>query len=307
MTQIALLGQVPPDVLAALKGDATLVDANELATMVPDARARIALGLSSAMAGAGATVLDLLPGLRRIASVGAGVDAYDASDLPGRGIELCPTPDAMTEDTAEQAVALALALLRRVPANDRFVRQGEWAEARAPLGRRLSGMRVGVVGLGRIGAAAAGKLAALGCEVSYTGRSAKDVPWRFMLQTDALAAAVDLLVLTCAGGDSTRGLVSAEVLDRLGPEGFLVNVSRGSVVDEPALIAALEGGRIAGAALDVFENEPRPDPRFAALSNCILSPHAATSTRENRTGLIAAIRGHLGLAAPHMPAPHAPA
>ena len=230
--------------------------------------------------------------------MGAGTDAFDLDDLARRGIRLEPTPDVMTEDTAEYAVALTLAALRGVVFNDRFVRQGDWASGRAPLGRRLSGRPVGIVGLGRIGTRVAEKLAALGALVSYTGRSAKDVPWTFAADIGTLAEAVDVLVLTCAGGAATRGLVDAAVLDRLGAEGLLVNVARGSVVNEPALIAALQAGAIAGAALDVFADEPTPDTRFAALHNCILSPHAATYTIENRRDLISEIKRLLGLA-PH--------
>ncbi|WP_323771586.1 NAD(P)-dependent oxidoreductase [Antarctobacter sp.] len=293
--QVALLGRIPPDVKAALDGDVTLLGAEVLAKMGPQARAAISHGLTSAIGGAGAEVLALLPGLRTIASVGAGTDVFDLADLEARGITLHPTPDVMTEDTAECAVGLVFAVLRNVAANDRFVRRGDWAKGRAPLGRRVSGRRVGVVGLGRIGSRVAEKLSALGCAVSYTGRAPKDVPWTFAADIGALAGSVDVLVLTCAGGEATRGLVNADVLERLGPEGFLVNVSRGSVVDEPALIAALEQGRIAGAALDVFENEPTPDARFLDLPTCVFSPHAAVFTRENRHDLIAEIRRLLGL------------
>ena len=293
--QIALLGPVPPDVRAALAGEVSLLDADALAALDLAERGAITRGRTSALGGARRETLQMLPGLRTIASVGAGTETFDLADLAARGIALRPTPDVMTEDTAECAVGLAFALLRNVVVNDRFVRRGDWAGGRAPLGRRLSECRVGVVGLGRIGTRAAQKLAALGCAVSYTGRGAKDVPWPFVADLGTLAEAVDLLVLTCAGGAETRGLVGADVLHRLGPEGFLVNVSRGSVVDEPALIAALAEGRIAGAALDVFHDEPTPDPRFLDLQNCILSPHAAVYTRENRRDLIAEIRRLLGL------------
>ena len=292
---VALLGRIPPDVHAALDGEVTLLEGLALAALDAPERAAISRGLTSAMGGVEASALDALPGLTRIVSIGAGTDGFDLDDLSRRGIALAATPDVMTEDTAEYAVALALALMRNVVGNDRFVRRGVWAGGRPSLARRVSDRRVGVVGLGRIGWRVAHKLAALGCSVSYTGRGAKNAPWPFVPDIGALAGSVDLLVLTCAGGAATRGLVSGEVLDRLGPEGFLVNVSRGSVVDEPALIAALQEGRIAGAALDVFANEPQPDPRFDDLQNCVLSPHAATLTVENRRDLIAEVRRMLGL------------
>ncbi len=298
---VAVLGRIPPDLRAAIEGRVTLLGADALAALDPQARARITHGLTSANGGIGPGLLDLLPGLRMIASVGAGLENFDFVDLAARGIALQPTPDVMTEDTADCAVALTYALLRNIVSNDRFVRNGDWASARAPLGWRMSGRRIGVVGLGRIGARVAVKLAALGCDIAYTGRSPKDVPWTFVTDVGALADGVDVLVLTCAGGPQTRGLVDADVLRRLGPQGFLVNVSRGSVVDEPALIGALEQGHIAGAALDVFENEPTPDPRFRDLTTCILSPHAAVYTHENRSDLVAEIMRLLTLAPPPPP------
>lgn len=287
---VALLGSVPPDLRAGVAADVTLLDAEALAALSDAERAGIAIGLTSAMGGARADLLAQLPGLRMIASVGAGIDTFDFDDLKARGITLHPTPDVMTEDTADCAVALTFALLRNVVSNDRFVRSGQWAGARPALGGRLAERRIGIVGLGRIGGRVADKLGAFGCQISYTGRSEKDVPWVFEADLSALAQSVDVLVLTCAGGDATRGIIDADVLGALGPQGYLVNVARGSVVQEPALIAALESGQIAGAALDVFENEPTPDARFLDLPTCILSPHAAVFTHENRRDLTAEIK-----------------
>lgn len=292
---VALLGPIPPDLAAALGAEVTLL-APEVWTGLPEGRRReMALGLTSAMGGADTRLIEQLPGLRRIASVGAGVDLFDRDWLSARGIELCPTPEVMTEDTAECAVALAMAAMRNVAANDAFVRRGDWAGARAPLGRRLSGSKVGIVGLGRIGGRIAEKLAALGCDIAYTGRRERPVPWRFEPDLLGLASSVDLLVLSSAASPETRHLVSAKVLEALGPQGYLVNISRGSVVDEEALINALQSGQIAGAGLDVFENEPRPDPRFAELRTCVLSPHAAVFTRQNRVDLLLRIRELLEL------------
>lgn len=293
--KVAVLGVSPPDVLAALAQEVELIDTTTLRTLSQADRSAITHGVTSAMGGASPEVLDSLPGLNTIASVGAGLDRFDLDDLTARGVQVHPTPQVMTEDTAECAVGLIFALLRNIVKNDLFVRAGEWAESRAPLGRRISGRRVGIVGLGRIGNRVAARLDALGCEIYYTGRAEKDVPWRFEADVGALAQSVEVLVLCVAGGKDTRGLVDAEVLRRLGPSGFLVNVSRGSVVDEEALIAALDQSLIAGAALDVFENEPTPDLRFLGVPNCILQPHAAVYTHENRRDLIAEIRRLLGL------------
>ena len=288
---VAMLGPLATDVKAGLEADFDLVPPEALAELPEGRRAQIDRAVTMAMVGAPADVVGRLPGLRRIASCGAGMDKFDPDDLSARGIELFPTPHVMTEDTAEMAVALLFALFRHTVRNDAHVRSGAWAGARAGFGRRISGSRAGIVGLGRIGRSLGGRLDALGMEVAYTGRSEKaDAPWRFAASPDELAASVDVLFLTCAGGAETRHLVDAGVLSALGPEGFLVNVSRGSVVDEEALIAALSSGGLGGAGLDVFENEPEPDARFAGLPNVVLSPHAAVFTRENRRDLLAEIR-----------------
>lgn len=287
---VALLGKVPADMVAALVDDFDLAEEQAVRALNEVQRNAISHGLTSALSGVDPIALGGLPGLTTIASVGAGMDKFDLATLSARGIRVCPTGDVMAEDTAECAVGLVFAMLRNIVSNDRFVRNGNWATARAPLGGRISGRRIGIVGLGRIGGRVAAKLAAIGCAVSYTGRGPKDVPWTFLPDIGALAASVDVLMLTCAGGPATQGIVNAKVLNQLGPRGFLVNVARGSVVVEDALIDALELGRIAGAALDVFEDEPTPNRRFLDLPNCILSPHAAVFTQENRRDLIAEIK-----------------
>ncbi|MDF2369683.1 MAG: NAD(P)-dependent oxidoreductase [Rhizobiaceae bacterium] len=285
--RIALLGWVPPDILKVIAARFDPVDRDGLSDLSEAQRAAITHGLTSAKSGLDADELGDLAGLTTIASVGAGMENFDLPQLSARGIKVHPTANAMSEDTAEFAVGLVFALLRHIVKNDGFVRRGDWAAGRAPLGWRISQRRVGVVGLGRIGAKVAQKLAALGCDIAYTARTQKDVDWRFEPEIADLARTVDVLVLCCSGGEATRGLVDANVLDLLGPNGHLVNVSRGTVVDEPALLHALEQGTIAGAALDVFESEPTPNPRFLALSNCILQPHTSVLTRENRGDLIA--------------------
>lgn len=286
--RVALLGQIPADMHAALAGEFDLLDEAALAALDEGERGAITMGLTRAMESASRQAVMRLPGLTTLASIGAGMDMFDLPWLAARGIAVHPTPDIMTEDTAEFAVGLVFAVLRGIVRNDALVRSGNWARSgRGAPGRRISGSSIGIVGLGRIGGRIAGKLSALGCEVFYTGRTQKDVGWQFVPEIRDLARAVDVLVLSCAGGAATRGLVDAQVLEQLGPEGFLVNVSRGSVVDEAALIDALASGSINGAALDVFENEPSPDPRFLELENCILQPHTAVFTTENRRDLAA--------------------
>jgi lactate dehydrogenase-like 2-hydroxyacid dehydrogenase len=271
---------------AALITDFELLDATALAALSQEERTAITVGLTRAMVGAKTEEVLALPGLKTIASIGAGIDKFDFPWLAERGISVHPTPDIMTEDTAEFAVGLVFAAFRNIVGNDRLVRRGDWAiKGRAAPGKRISGSKIGIVGLGRIGSRIATKLSAIGCEVSYTGTTKKDVDWQFVPNLADMATAVDALILSCVGGDATRGLISADVLDRLGPDGFVINVARGSVVNEEALINALQTEVIAGAALDVFENEPSPDPRFYELGNCILQPHTSVFTNENRRDL----------------------
>lgn len=287
--KVALLGSLPADVPGRLGTAFDLIGGDALSALTAAERAAITHGLTSAMGGADRKAVADLPNLSTIVSIGAGMDRFDLPWLAARGIAVHPTPDVMTEDTAEFAVGLLFALLRNIVVNDRFMRSGDWAAGRARLGWRLSGRQIGIVGLGRIGSRIAAKLTALDCAVSYTGRSGKDVPWQFVPDLADLARTVDGLVLSCAGGEGTQGLVDARILDLLGPQGYLVNVSRGSVVDESALIAALQRGSIAGAALDVFATEPTPNPQFFELSNCILEPHVSVYTHENRRDLVTAL------------------
>jgi D-3-phosphoglycerate dehydrogenase len=188
----------------------------------------------------------------------------------------------MTEDTADMAVALVYAVARDIVGGDAYVRSGQWKNGRRSRTTRVAGKRAGVVGLGRIGRSVADRLAGVGLTVSYHGPRAKPgVPYEYVGDLMALATAVDFLVMTCPGDESTKHIVNRDVLRALGPDGFLINVSRGSVVDEEALLEALENNVIAGAGLDVFAQEPVPNPRFLTLSNAVLQPHASVLTNDN--------------------------
>ena len=201
------------------------------------------------------------------------------------------TPDVLTDDVADIAVALLLAAARRLPQGDAEVRRGGWA---LPLTTRVSGKRVGIVGMGRIGAAVAQRLAGFDADIAYFGRSQRDEqPYAFVDDLVALARRSEFLVLTLAASEATKGIVDGKVLDALGADGILVNVSRGSTVDEPALLAALEAGTIKGAGLDVFWNEPAIDPRFASLDNVVLQPHHASGTVETRRAMGQLVRDNL--------------
>ena len=232
--------------------------------------------------GCPSALMQALPALRVIAINGVGVDKVDLDLAQSRGVRVTTTPGALTEDVADLAVGLIIGLLRAIPAADAYVRAGDWLKGDRPPGRKVSGRRFGIVGLGHIGSAIASRLAGFG-PVAYTGPRPKAAPYDFHADLASLARASDVLVIACSANASTRRMVGDAVLDALGPEGYLVNVSRGSIVDEAALIAALEAGRIAGAALDVFEDEPRVPDALRASPKVVLTPHIASATLETRT------------------------
>jgi lactate dehydrogenase-like 2-hydroxyacid dehydrogenase len=190
----------------------------------------------------------------------------------------------LTEDVADLAVGLVIGLLRGVAAADAYVRAGSWVSGEFPLGRKVSGRRFGILGLGQIGSAIAQRLIAFG-PIAYSGPKPKAVPYTYFAQPAALAAASDVLIIACPANAATHHLVDAGVLNNLGPHGYLVNVARGSIVDETALIAALEQGKVAGAALDVFANEPRVPQQLRVSQQMLLTPHVASATVETRIAM----------------------
>ncbi|MCA0043270.1 2-hydroxyacid dehydrogenase [Celeribacter litoreus] len=230
--------------------------------------------------------MDLFPNLEIISQFGVGYDAIDVAAATERGIRVTNTPDVLNEDVADLALAMMLAWSREIVRGDAWVREGTWASGRElPLNRKMSGATVGIAGMGRIGRAIADRCAAFGMKVHYTSRSAKDTPadWTYHGENVvALADAVEWLVVAVVGGEKTKGYVSKEAISAVGPRGVVINIARGTCIDEEALIAALEAGEIAGAGLDVFYNEPNVDPRLIALPNVLLQPHQASSTVETR-------------------------
>lgn len=247
-------------------------------------------GVEVAVVGGGAPVgpaeMDALPDLRAIANFGVGYDNVDLAEAARRGIVVSNTPDVLTDAVADLAAFLVVDVLRGITAADRFVRRGAWARGEpVPLTRDVRGSVVGVLGLGRIGTAAAERLEAFGAEVHYHSRSPKDVAWTYHATAVGLARASDVLVVLTPGGAGTEKLVDASVLDALGPSGYLVNVARGSVVDEVALVAALEEGRIAGAGLDVFADEPRVPAALLERDDVVLLPHVGSATTQTREAM----------------------
>ncbi|WP_209426993.1 2-hydroxyacid dehydrogenase [Pararhodobacter sp. SW119] len=231
-------------------------------------------------------MMDLLPNLRLIAKYGVGYDSIDVDSATERGIVVTNTPDVLSDDVADLTVGMWIAAGREMEAGINAVRSGSWARSGPPLAHKVSGRRVGILGLGRIGREIADRLVAFKCRIDYFARSPRDTPgWTYHDDPMALAEAVDDLIVAVPGGRETEKLVTAEMLRALGPDGIFVNISRGSVVDEEALIAALEGGVIRAAALDVFLNEPHVDPRLASMKNVLPLPHIGTATVETRNDM----------------------
>jgi lactate dehydrogenase-like 2-hydroxyacid dehydrogenase len=241
---------------------------------------------TSAAMGAPAKVINALPNLKYVSSFGVGFDLLDRASILRRGARVGYTPGVLDECVADMAFALLLDAARGLSAADRFVRRGDWARKRFAPQTRASGKRLGILGLGRIGTAVARRATGFGMQIAYCNRRpVLDSPYLHHTSLIELARWADFLVVTAAGGEGTRHLVDAQVLDALGPQGFLINVARGSVVDESALVRALQRRHIAGAALDVFEDEPCPCPELISLDNVVLAPHIASATHETRRAM----------------------
>jgi lactate dehydrogenase-like 2-hydroxyacid dehydrogenase len=231
--------------------------------------------------------LTALPKLEIVSVHGVGVDAVDLATARSRGVHVTNTPDVLTEGVAELGMALLLDVARCVSRNDRYVRQGRWAKAGdPPLASSLAGRRLGILGLGRIGWRVAELAAAFGMQIAYCSRTPKrDVAYTFYDDPVKLAGAVDCLMVSCVGGPTTAGLVSREVIEALGPKGWLINIARGSVVDEAALVDALVSGRLGAAGLDVFVKEPQVPEALFQLDNVVLQPHQGSASEETRAAM----------------------
>lgn len=233
-----------------------------------------------------AALMDALPKLEIISNFGVGVDAIDLEAARQRGVIVTNTPDVLNDCVADTAMALVLNTLRRFPRAEAYLRAGEWA-ARGPfpLSTSLGGKTMGVLGLGRIGEAIARRAQAFGMKIRYHNRNKKDVAYPYDPDPVTLARNADVLMIVTPGGAETNGLVGAAVLDALGPQGYVINIARGSVIDEPVLLRYLQEQKIAGAGLDVFATEPQIPPAFFALENAVLFPHVGSATIETRTAM----------------------
>jgi lactate dehydrogenase-like 2-hydroxyacid dehydrogenase len=248
--------------------------------------------------GADAKLLGALPKLEIIACMGVGVDAVDLDLAKKRKIAVTNTPDVLNDDVADLALALMLMTARRLALSDRYVRDGRWLKGSQPLAVKMSGKKLGILGLGRIGKAIAKRAASFDMDISYFGRHKQDcVKYKFYSDLAQMARDVDFLVVICPGGPATKGIVNKPVLEALGPKGILVYVARGSVVDEPALIKALQEGKLGGAGLDVFADEPNVPKELFGMDQVVLAPHVGSATSETRTAMmdlvVANLRAHL--------------
>jgi lactate dehydrogenase-like 2-hydroxyacid dehydrogenase len=215
-----------------------------------------------------------------------GYDTVDVAAAKARGVAVTNTPDVLTEEVADLAMGLLYATVRRIPQGDRYVREGKWLKGAMALTESLQGKTLGIIGMGRIGQSIAKRAEAANMKIAYQGpRRKAELAYAYHADPVALAKATGMLMIACPGGESTRGLVSRAVIEALGPKGVIVNIARGTVIDEPALLEALRQNRIAGAGLDVFADEPRVPEAFFALDNVVLQPHVASATHQTRAAM----------------------
>jgi lactate dehydrogenase-like 2-hydroxyacid dehydrogenase len=281
--EIAVIGPQRPFVLETLEREFVVhkvFDAPDKAAALQPVAERIRGVVTNAMAGLPSTTIEALPKLEICAIMGVGLERTDLVLAKERGIVVTTTP-VLYDDVSDLAVILAMAACRRIAAADRFVRSGQWLQGRIAPAQKFSGKRAGILGLGRIGTALCARLQGFGMTIGYYDPLPKaGVPNHAYDSAIALAQNSDILFLCAAGGQTGGHIVNAEVLDALGPKGVFVNVARGWLVDEKALVEALTAGRLGAAGLDVFENEPHVPEALLGLDNVVLTPHIASNTEE---------------------------
>ncbi len=283
LARVALLGEIDARTFAVLDDRYGVLRMPPACDGIHRGLAACQVLVTNGVEGVTESELDRLPALKLIASLGSSADTVALDACRARGIQVTNTPGVLAEDVADLALGLLIAAVRRICVGHDFVRSGQWSNRRMPLTGSLRGARVGILGLGRIGSALARRCVACEMEVSYHGRNRKaDVNYRFWPDLLSMADACTILIACCPGGESTHGLISREVLSALGPQGTFVNVARGSIVDEQAMIELLETGRLGAAALDVFENEPHVPEALTALDNVVLQPHQGSATASAR-------------------------
>lgn len=262
--------------------------------LVAEVGPRIRGAIAGGMKGPDAALIAKLPNLEIISSNSVGYDATDVPAAHARGVIVTHTPDVLTDDVSDLAMTLMLMIGRRIGEAERFIREGRWPQGPMPLAVKVSGKRLGIVGLGRIGTAVARRAAAFDMDIAYTDIVVKGgAPYLFVPSLHDLARRSDFLLVSCVGGPTTRGLIDAAVLDALGPKSFLINIARGTIVDEPALVKALKEKRIAGAGLDVFLDEPNAPAELFDMDNVVITPHVASATHETRRAMAELVASNL--------------
>ncbi|MBI1215331.1 MAG: 2-hydroxyacid dehydrogenase [Alphaproteobacteria bacterium] len=298
--EVLMMGPIPNAPIEALEKEYKvhkLWQAADPEAMLADLRNNVTGVISTAWFGASAKLIRALPHLEIISHFGVGYDNVDVKTAKEQGVIVTNTPGVLTDDTADMGIALTLAVLRRIVEGDIYVRSGQWGrKGPMPLGRSLRGRKMGIVGMGRIGQAIAQRAQAFGIEVGYHGpREKKDLPQRYYPQLHAMAEDVDILMVACLYSEQTHHLVNGKILNALGQHGVLVNIARGRIVDESALVDALEGGVIAGAGLDVFEREPDVPSALCRLDNVVMQPHQGSATQETRFAMAQLVVDNLRL------------
>ena len=229
-----------------------------------------------------AQLLEKLPSVKMVATCGVGYDNLPLDYLKTRGIKASNTPGVLNDAVCELAIGMLFGLLRRIPQAHDFVKSSAWSKGLFTVTTTLAGKRVGIAGMGRIGQDLAKRLEPFKVSLAYTGPTQKELPYEYFPDIQSLAKTSDVLFLACPATPETEKMINAQVLEALGPQGYLINIARGSVVDEATLLVALQQKTIAGAALDVFENEPNPNPEFLNIDNVLLTPHIGSATSETR-------------------------
>lgn len=289
MVDLLQVAQIPPFLVERLQKEFTLHDFVNPADpdkLLEDVGPSIRGIVAGGMKGPNANLINRLENLEIISSFSVGFDATDVVAAQARGVIVTHTPEVLTGDVADLAMTFILMAPRRIGEAERFLRSGKWLQGRMDLGTTVRGKRLGILGLGRIGRAVARRAEVFGLNIAYYDtKPMGDLAYRSYPTLRDLAAASDMLLVACEGGTATRGLVDADVLNALGPDGFLINTARGPIVDQAALVAALSDKRIAGAALDVFDGEPQVPAELMAMENVVLTPHIASSTRETRRAM----------------------
>ena len=288
-TEILSVGPFYPPSFASMERDFTvhkLWQAKDRAALIAEVGGRIRGIQTTGGHGADAKLMDALPKLEIISCFGVGVDAVDVDAAKQRGVIVTNTPDVLNECVADLAMGLTVATLRRISLGDRFVRVGSWLKGGLPLAQKVGGKTMGILGYGRIGKAIAKRAESFGMRIAYHGRHEQaGVAHRYYSSLTDMARDCDVLMVICPGGAATRHLVNAEVMKALGPEGTLINVARGTVVDEQALVKALADGALGAAGLDVFESEPKVPEALFGMDQVVLQPHVGSATHETRKAM----------------------